>query len=292
MDYMAYYSRDGYDLQYDRSLPPRLFSPRGFVEEQPNDPDIAEITDLETALGNLVSKRNFLLNEESRNLKTILDEAQFLFERLKALNPGSILNTSPDVFLKKDFGPRRDAFNERSALQKRKVEATLHRGTLWAKLKNFLATKVQTFLEVKGGNQDILLYRIQVKPSSHASSFTAPRISNKPSACQVHALGYRCSGWSYFGEITNEAILNHMNGVEVSTPMISVQESPARLMVFLKKAILNGDEDATLVEVFSLQMLQHIGVLLVRSTDLCQDRGIPTTYDKKEGYAQYVTSTH
>jgi hypothetical protein len=57
MDYKAYYSRDGCDLQYDRSLPPRLFSPRGFVEEQPNDPDIAEITDLETALGNLVSKK-------------------------------------------------------------------------------------------------------------------------------------------------------------------------------------------------------------------------------------------
>jgi hypothetical protein len=290
MDYKDYHSRDGYDLQHDRSLPPRLFSPRGFVEEQPNDPDIVEITDLENALGNLVSKRNFLLNEESRNLKIILDEAQFLFERLKALNPGSILNTSPDVLLKKDFRPRRDAFNERNVLQKRKMEAMLHRDTLRAKLKNFLATKAQTFQGVRGGNQDILLYRIQVKPSSHASSLK--RISNKPSACQWHALGYCCSGWNYFGEITNEAILNHMNGVGVPTPMISVQESPARLMVFLKKAILNGDEDATLVEVFSLQMLQHIGVLLVRSTDLCQDRGIPTTYDKKEGYAQYVTSTH
>ena len=83
-----------------------------------------------------------------------------------------------------------------------------------------------------------------------------------------------------------------MNRVEVPTAMISVQESPARLMVFLKKAILNSDEDATLVEIFSLQMLHHISILLIRSTDLYQDRGILTTYDKNGGYAQYVTSTH
>lgn len=83
-----------------------------------------------------------------------------------------------------------------------------------------------------------------------------------------------------------------MNGVRVLTPLVSIQESPARLMIFFTKAILNGDEDATLVEVFSLQMLQHIGALLVWSADLCQDRGIPTTHNKMEGYAQYVTSSH
>ena len=84
MDYDIY-SRDGYDLQYDRTSPRRILSPRGLVEEQPNDPDILEITGLENALGDLVHKRTLLLNEESRNLKTILDEARFLFERLKAL---------------------------------------------------------------------------------------------------------------------------------------------------------------------------------------------------------------
>ena len=92
--------------------------------------------------------------------------------------------------------------------------------------------------------------------------------------------------------VQNEEILSHMNGVAVPTSMISVQESPARLMVFLNNAIMNGDEDTTLVEVISLRMLQHIGVLHVRSTDMCHGRGIPTTYDRKEGHAQYVTGTH
>jgi hypothetical protein len=172
------------------------------------------------------------------------------------------------------------------------VEAKIHQDKLRTKLRNFLATKAQTFEGVKGGNRDILLYRVQVNRSTHALSLTTRRSSNKPSACQWHTLGYRCSGWNCFGEITNKVILDHMNGVEVPTPMISVQESPARLMVFLEKAISNGDKDAVLVEVFSLQMLEHIGILLVRSTDLCRDRGIPTTYDWKEGHAHYVTSTH
>jgi len=84
MDYDIY-SRDDYDLQYDRTSPPRILSPRGLVQEQPNDPDILEITGLKNALRDLVHKRTLLLNKESRNLKTILDEARFLFERLKAL---------------------------------------------------------------------------------------------------------------------------------------------------------------------------------------------------------------
>ena len=286
------YSRDGYDLQYDRTSPPRIISPRGLVQEQPNDPDILEITGLENALRDLVHKRNLLLNEESRNLKTILDEARFLFERLKALNPSSILNTPPDVFLKRNFVPRRDAFNERNVLQERKMEAEHHRDALQTKLKKFLAAKVQSFKGKMGGDDDTLLYRVQVNCSIPATSSTPLRRSNKPSACEWHPLGYRCSGWNVFGEITNEAILSHMNGDPVPTSMISVQESPARLMVFLKKVIMNGDKDTTLVEAISLRMLQHIGVLHVRSTDLCHGRGIPTTYDRKEGHAQYVTGTH
>ena len=87
MDYETY-SRDGYDLQHDRVLPPRLSSPRGLAEEQPNDSDVLEITDLENVLRSFVGKRNCLLNEESRTLKVILDEARFLFGRLKALHPG------------------------------------------------------------------------------------------------------------------------------------------------------------------------------------------------------------
>jgi hypothetical protein len=284
---MSWYNRDGYDLQYDRISPCELSYPRGFKEEQPNDPDIVEITNLENAFGNLVRKRGSLLNEKSRNLKNTLVEAQFLFERLKALDPGLVLNISPDLFLEKAPGYRRDAFNECSVLQNRITEAMLYRETLWEKLERFLATKVQTFQGVMGGNQDTLLYRIQVNPSSHVWSLT--RTSTKPSACQRHALGYLCSGWNYFGEITNAAIINHISGVEVPTPMISVQESPACLMAFLEKAILNSDEDATLVEVFSLQMLRHIGVSLIRSTDLCRDRKIPITNEK--GHANYVTNT-
>lgn len=55
---------------------------------------------------------------------------------------------------------------------------------------------------------------------------------------------------------------------------------------------MNGDNDTTSVQVISLRMLQHIGVLYVRSTDLCYGRGIPTMYDRKEGYAQYVTDMY
>ena len=291
MDYDIY-SRDGYDLQYDRTSPPRIISPRGLAQEQPNDLDILEITSLENTIGDLVRKRILLLNEESRNLKTILNEARFFFERLKALDPSSILNTPPDVFLKRDFVPRRDAFNERNILQERKMEAEHHRDALQTKLKKFLAAKVQSFKGTMGGDEDTLLYRVQVKRSIPATLLMPMRRSNKPSACEWHLLGYRCSGWNVFGEITNEEILNHMNGVAVPTSMISVQESPARLMVFLNKAIMNGDKDMTLVEVISLRMLEHIGVLHVRSTDLCDGRGIPTTYDRKERHAQYVTGTH
>ncbi len=262
------------------------------MQEQPNDPDILEITGLENALGDLVHERTLRLNKESRKLKTILDEARFLFERLKTLNPSSILNTPPDAFLEKDFVPRRDAFNERNVLQERKMKAKHHRDALQTKLKKFLAAKVQSFKGSMGGDEDTLLYRVQVKRWTPATSSTPRRRSNKPSACEWYSLGYRCSGWNVFGEITNEEILNHMNGVEVPTSMISVQESPARLMVFLKKAIMNGDNDATLVEVISLRMLQHIGVLHVRSTDLCHGRGIPTSYDRKEGHARFVTDTH
>jgi hypothetical protein len=98
-----------------------------------------------------------------------------------------------------------------------------------------------------GGDEDTLLYRVQVKRSTPATSSTPLRRSNKPSAYEWHPLGYRYSGWNVFGEITNEEILNHINGVAVPTSMISVQESPARLMVFLKRAIINGDNDTTSV---------------------------------------------
>ena len=192
MDYDIY-SRDDYDLQYDRTSPPRILSPRGLVQEQPNDPDILEITGLKNALRDLVHKRTLLLNKESRNLKTILDEARFLFERLKALNPSSILNTPPDVFLKRDFVPRRDAFNEHNVLQERKMEAEHHRDALQTKLKKFLAAKVQSFKGEMGGDEDTLLYRVQVKRSTPATSSTPLRRSNKPSACEWHPLGYRCS---------------------------------------------------------------------------------------------------
>jgi hypothetical protein len=117
MAYKDCYRRDGYDLQYDRSVPSRLPSPQGFAEEQPNDPEIDEIIKLENTFRKLVGSRNSILNTESRILKVILDEALFLFKCLKSLDPASILNTSPDVFLKKDFIPRRDAFNERDILQ-------------------------------------------------------------------------------------------------------------------------------------------------------------------------------
>jgi hypothetical protein len=175
------YSRDGYDLQYDGTSPRRKFSPRGLAEDQPNDPDILEITGLENALGELVRKRT-LLNKESRNLKTVLDEALFLFERLKALDPSSILNTPPDVFLKRDFVPRRDAFNERNVLQERKMEAEHHRDALQTKLKKFLAAKVQSFKGKMGGDEDTLLYRVQVEGSTPATSSTPLSRSNKPSA--------------------------------------------------------------------------------------------------------------
>lgn len=291
MDYQVY-PRDGYDLQYDRALPHKYYSPRGGTEEQPNDTDILAITNLENALADLVYSRVFSLNKESKSLKIELDEARFLFERLKALNPSSILNIAPDILVEKDFVPRHDNFNERNFLHARKLEAQRLRDVLHSKLKTFLAAKEQSFQGKMGEHGDTLLYRVQVKVSTPATSSTPMRKSNKPSGCRLYPLGYRCSGWDTFQEITNEEILNHMNGVVAPTSLISVQESPARLMVFLKKAIMNRDEEFTSVEVISLRMLQHIGILHVRSTDLCDGRGIPTSYDKKEGHAQYVTDTH
>lgn len=277
------YSRDGYDLQYERSLRTHLPSPRGAIEEQPNDPDVVEITNLENAIGSLVSKRNSYLNQESRNLKIILDEAQFLFHRLKELNPSSILGTSPDSFVKKDIRPRRDVFNERDILEQRKTQGILHRDSLRGKLKKFVLDKVGTFQAVKGGDPDILLYRVQGNSSSHASSSTALRRFHKLYSCQRDALGYRCSGWDEFGEITNEAILNHIQGIEVPTPLISVQESPARLITSVKEVISNGDEHTASVAVFSLRMLQHIGVLLARNVELRKGRGVQVAHLDEEG---------
>jgi hypothetical protein len=103
------------------------------------------------------------------------------------------LNTPPDVFLKRDFVPRRDAFNEHNVLQERKMEAEHHRDALQTKLKKFLAAKVQSFKGEMGGDEDTLLYRVQVKRSTPATSSTPLRRSNKPSACEWHPLGYRCS---------------------------------------------------------------------------------------------------
>jgi len=98
MDIRSYYSRDGYDLQYERELLPTLDFPRGVRGNQPNDPDILEITKLENALQDLFNKRNSSLNEQSRDLKKLINSAHFFFHRLKELNPSLVLNTSPDIF--------------------------------------------------------------------------------------------------------------------------------------------------------------------------------------------------
>ena len=290
MDCKELHSRDGYDLKYDRSSLARPVSRQ--ESDQPSDPDMTEITNLENALSNLVSERNSLLNKESRNLKIIIDEARFLYDRLKALSPGSILHTSPDVHVEKSFRARRDACNEHTVLQNRKAEARFHRDALSSKLRKFLANKVRTFLGVRGGVEDILLYRIRVTPSSHVSALTTPRSSDNSFNSQQQVPGHRCSGWNSFGEITNEAILNHMNGDEIPTPMISAYEGPGNFLASLKNERLIGGEAGTIVEVISLQMLQHIGVLLARSVDLCRNRGIPTTFAEKEVYAQNATSMH
>jgi hypothetical protein len=86
-DLRGFYSRDGYDLQYERKLLQRLDFPSGAWDNQPNDPDIFEITKLENALQDLVNRRNSSLNEQSRVLKRSIDSAHFFFDRLKELNP-------------------------------------------------------------------------------------------------------------------------------------------------------------------------------------------------------------
>lgn len=84
-----------------------------------------------------------------------------------------------------------------------------------------------------------------------------------------------------------------MNGEQEGTPMISVSESPGRLMKFLDKPLERGDEHATVIEVISLRMLQHIGVLQARSTELCDDRGIQRVSGySQEGCARFTTPTH
>jgi hypothetical protein len=276
------FSRDAYDLHYHRYLPQRLVTPRGTVEEQPNDPDFDEITDLENALNGLVKKRNILLNQESQNLKSILDEALFYFERLKVIDPVATLGINPDAFQRRGCGNRRDGFNELDVLDKRTTEAMRHRDTLQRKLKASVAARAQSFQGVKGENQDVLLYRIQTKPSSHAQpTGRVPFISP----------AYRSSGWDNFDEITNDSILRYLNETRGPKLMISLQESPADLAVLLKR-IADCSEGTTTIEVFSLRMLQHIGVLLARSTDLCQDRLIPFTDGNNAEHAQDVRSTH
>jgi hypothetical protein len=297
-----YYSRDGYDLQYERKLLPMLGFPRGAWDNQPNDPDIFEITRLENAFHDLVNRRNSSLNEQSRYLKKVIDSAHFFFDRLKELNPSSILNTSPDMFQRKDFKSRYDAFNEHTVLQERIRKAEIYRNTVRAKLETLLSTKFGTFQGVKGGYGDTLLYRVQVYRESPIWSTPTPTPSLQPSAGERFDLGLRCSGWEAFGEITNEAIIshmngdkvkNHMNGNEEGTPMISASESPGRLMKFLDKPLARGDEHATVIEVISLRMLQHIGVPQARSTDFCAGRGIQmVSGHSQEGCARFTTHTH
>ena len=302
LDLRGYYSRDGYDLQYERKLLPTLDFPRGTLDNQPNDPDILEITKLENALQNLVNKRNSSLNQQSRDLKRWIDSAHFFFDRLKELNPSSILNTSPDMFQRKNFKSRYDAFNERTVLQERIRKANIYRDTLKTKLETFLSTKFGNFQGVRGGHGDTLLYRVQVLRESPPWSTPTPIPSLQPSACESCVLGIRCSGWEAFGEITNEAIIshmngdkvqNHMNGKQEGTPIISVSESPGRLMKHLNKPLERGDGHATVIETISLRMLQHIGVLQARSTELCDDREIQrVSGHSQEGFARYTTPTH
>jgi hypothetical protein len=139
------FSRDDHDLHYDRHLPQRFVTPRGTVEEQPNDPDFDEITDLENALNGLIKKRNILLNERSQELKLILDEAQFYFERLKQLDSAATLGINPDDFQRRGCGHRRDAFNELRVLHTRTKEAMRHRDRLIQKLKYSVDAKVLSF---------------------------------------------------------------------------------------------------------------------------------------------------
>jgi hypothetical protein len=247
LDLRGYYSRDGYDLQYERKLLPTLDFPRVAQDNQPNDPDILEITKLENALQNLVNKRNSSLNEQSRDLKRWIDSAHFFFDRLKELNPSAIFNTSPDMFQRKEFKSCYDAFNERTVLQERTRKANIYRNTLKTELETFLSTKLGNFQGVEGGHGDTLLYRVQVLRESPTWSEPTPIPSIQPSACEKRDLGIRCSGWNAFGEITNEAIISHMNGNQEGTPMISVSESPGRLMKHLNKPLERGDEHATVI---------------------------------------------
>jgi len=274
-------SRDKYDLHYDRRLPERLATPRGTAAEQPYDSEFDEITDTENAMNGLIKKRNILLNRESQHLKSILDDSLFYFERLKEVDPTAAFGINPDALPRKSSGSRPDAFNERNVLQKRTTEATRFRETLQRKVKAGLDAKVQSFQGVTGENPDVLLYRIQRCPTQTSS---APRFSNS-------LLADRPSGWNLFGDITNDAILNHMSGAGDPTPMISLEESPARLTALLKN-VPDCDTSATNVQVFSVRMLQHLGVPIARSTDLYRDRLIPTADLKKDGLAQGVSGTH
>ncbi len=84
-----------------------------------------------------------------------------------------------------------------------------------------------------------------------------------------------------------------MNGKEEGTPMISVSESPGRLLKHLNKPLERGDGNATMISAISLQMLQHIGLLQARSTELCDDRGVPRANGySQEGSARNTTPTH
>jgi len=165
------------------------------LDNQLNDPDTFEITNLENALQDLVNKRNSLLNKQSRELKLCIDSAHFFFDRLKELNPGSVLNTSPDMFPKKAFGNRYDAFDEQAVLQERIRKANIYRSTVKAKLDISLSTKVVSFQGVKGGPGDTLLYRLQVLHESPIWSTPTPTPSLQPSACEEGRFGICCSAW-------------------------------------------------------------------------------------------------
>jgi len=93
--------------------------------------------------------------------------------------------------------------------------------------------------------------------------------------------------------MNGDKVQNHMNGKQEGTPLISVSESPGRLMKHLNKPLDRGDGHATVIEAISLRMLQHIGVLQARSTELCDDRGIQRVSGySQEGVARYTTPTH
>ena len=105
------------------------------------------------------------------------------------------------------------------------------------------------------------------------------------------SIGIRCSGWrkysSRFPEVTREQVLDHMDNVSGPSPLISMTDSPARLVNFGRDSWC-----LTRVAVIKAKRLERIGIEHAQTTQLAQKFDLGTKSNANPHGASYLYSAH